>query len=293
MKKAARIGEKESMAWKEKVSFANDCPCRLTEKPKVDYELGSPHFADTLELLLVDGVKGKINIGSKQYLTETREVYVIPPKIVHYTKFLPGSGHIYVFKISFELLERYLNTEQLFASYGHNLNQVPNCISESYQEIRDILLYQMSYDGKDLIRTISGLVQLFQIFNEAISANRSNSDSEKYEQKICEIMQWTKEHCMERITVEMAAEHAHYSKYYFCRFFKNKVGVTYLKYLQTLKIYRAMDMIREGKSTTECCYECGFSNLSYFVKLFHEVAGCTTNEFRKKTEKSMSDNRTS
>ena len=42
----------------------------------------------------------------------------------------------------------------------------------------------------------------------------------------------------------------------------------------------ALFRLMEGKSTTFCCYECGFTNLSYFISLFRRYTGCSTVEYR-------------
>ncbi|MDY3864448.1 MAG: AraC family transcriptional regulator, partial [Eubacteriales bacterium] len=57
---------------------------------------------------------------------------------------------------------------------------------------------------------------------------------------------------------------------------------SYLTYLNALKIDRAVELMKEGKSTTFCCYECGFTNLSYFISLFRRYTGCSTVEYRRR-----------
>ena len=99
--------------------------------------------------------------------------------------------------------------------------------------------------------------------------------------KILEIIKWTQERVCERITVEDAAAELHYSKYHFCRLFKEHVGISYLKYINTLKIDHAAKLLREGHSSTYCCFECGFDSLSYFLKLFKDITGYTTSEYKK------------
>ncbi len=57
--------------------------------------------------------------------------------------------------------------------------------------------------------------------------------------------------------------------------------MTYLSYLNSVKIEKAMQMLRYGKTVTECTYECGFDSVSYFVQLFKKILGCTPGQYIK------------
>ena len=265
----------------ERISFDGGFPCRLRKKTCTIGEFSALHYASTLEIIIVDGAQGTISIDNTQYTTQKRDVFVIPPNTIHSSAFRPGDGTLYIFKISFEHLSQYINTENLFSARGHSIADVPHRPSQYYNEICDIILKRISYKKENLIQAIEGIVKLFGVLDESIEQNTAHEKNATAEQRIFEIMQWTSDHVTERITVEQAAAAAHYSKYYFCRFFKEHTGVTYLHYLQSLKIGHAIKLMKAGHSTTYCCYECGFDNLSYFVKLFKEITGSTTTEYRK------------
>ncbi len=275
-------GIKEKAPNFERISFDGGFPCRLRKRVCTVGEFSALHYASTLEIIIVDGAQGIMSIDNVQYTAQKRDVFVIPPHTIHASAFRPGEGCVYVFKISFEHLSQYINTDNLFSARGHSLSDVPHRPSQYYNEICDIILKRISYQKNELLKAIEGIVKLFRILDESIEQNSSHEKNQKAEQRIFEIMQWTSEHVTERITIEEAAAAAHYSKYYFCRFFKENTGVTYLHYLQSLKIDHAIKLMKEGHSTTYCCYECGFDNLSYFVKLFKEITGSTTTEYRKK-----------
>lgn len=269
----------------ECVEYPAQCPCRLRSRTSETDEYLIPHYATSLEIVLTEGVEGYAVIGTNRFdLTrDCNGVFVIPPNVVHYTVFRAGTGKIHVFKLSMELIADYMNVGSLFAVQGHAMEDVPGFLPERYAEFAEVLFSRINYDWQDPWGMFDGLIALFRLMGDCIAKRKSNEKKTKQlDERIRLIMQWTKDHVQERITVEEAAAQLHYSRYYFCRFFREHVGISYLTYLNALKINRAAELMKAGKSTTFCCYECGFTNLSYFISLFRRYTGCSTVEYRRR-----------
>ena len=267
------------------MEYPTQCPCRLRSRTSETDEYLIPHYATSLEIVLTEGVEGYAVIGTNRFdLTrDCNGVFVIPPNVVHYTMFRAGPGRIHVFKLSVELIGDYMNVGRLFALHGHTMEEVPGFLPERYAEFAEVLFSRISYDWQDPWGMFDGLIALFRLMGDCIAKRKSNEKKTKQlDERIRLIMQWTKDHVQERITVEEAAAQLHYSRYYFCRFFREHVGISYLTYLNALKINRAAELMKAGKSTTFCCYECGFTNLSYFISLFRRYTGCSTVEYRRR-----------
>ena len=75
------------------------------------------------------------------------------------------------------------------------------------------------------------------------------------------------------------------SEQYLATVFKKHVGVTVGEYLQTKKISAAKELLKEGASVAFTCYECGFSDCSYFIKVFSKTVGETPHRYAKRFEK--------
>lgn len=265
----------------ERISFANDWPCRLRSRDSNVDELALPHYASTIEIVLTRGVRGLYSVGAQQFLIDGEDsVFFVAPQRVHYSHFTRQGGRIHVFKISPELLGDYLELEKLLSTRKLTLHDIPAKQSKSFQPIYDIILNKISYVG-DGFAMIRGVVELFRILCDSVSHTDEQGENRPTNEKIRRIIQWTKEHVGERITVEDAAAFLHYSKYHFCRIFKENTGVSYLKYLNTMKIDYAIRLMKQGYSATYCCFECGFDSLAYFLKLFKDVTGYTTKEYKK------------
>jgi AraC-like DNA-binding protein len=66
--------------------------------------------------------------------------------------------------------------------------------------------------------------------------------------------------------------------------FKEIAGVSPIQYLIGLRLKKACDLLEHSsKSVLEIALDCGFENISYFIRKFKEVKGCTPKEYRSKT----------
>lgn len=63
---------------------------------------------------------------------------------------------------------------------------------------------------------------------------------------------------------------------------KTELGMTFTSYLNKLRLTQAARLLSEkgGATVSEIAYSVGYSNVSYFNKLFKEEYGCTPKSFR-------------
>jgi YesN/AraC family two-component response regulator len=84
----------------------------------------------------------------------------------------------------------------------------------------------------------------------------------------------------EQITLDQAAQLCNLSRTYFCRFFKNITGTSFVDYLNNFRISRAKEMLLVGDMTaTQIAYHVGFNNLGYFFRSFKKYANLCPREF--------------
>ncbi len=67
----------------------------------------------------------------------------------------------------------------------------------------------------------------------------------------------------------------------FSRFFKKYTGLTFVKFVNNLRINEACRLlIRENYDVTQIAYMCGYQNISNFNRRFQEIKGLTPSDFR-------------
>lgn len=84
-------------------------------------------------------------------------------------------------------------------------------------------------------------------------------------------------------TLASLASMANMSAFHFARIFRDLAGVPPHRYLLNVRLERADAMLRDGASVTDACFDCGFSNLSHFIRTFRRRFGCAPH-MRKKAQ---------
>ena len=82
------------------------------------------------------------------------------------------------------------------------------------------------------------------------------------------------------LTLSSLAAAFGYSPSYLSRSFRETFGVTFLRYLTTVRLREAILLLKDGdRSVTECALESGFGSLRSFYRVFFEEFGCTPREY--------------
>ena len=83
------------------------------------------------------------------------------------------------------------------------------------------------------------------------------------------------------ITLEQLSAAASMSPKYFCRFFYQMTHRTPIDYLNYQRIEHACyELATSGESVTDVAYNCGFNDLSYFIKTFKRYKGTTPGKYQ-------------
>lgn len=89
-------------------------------------------------------------------------------------------------------------------------------------------------------------------------------------------------HYKENISLDEIAELVGLSKFYFAREFRRVTGYTLVSYINLVRCERAKKLLKENNlSVGVISEECGFSNQSYFTKIFTSYTGRRPGEYRK------------
>ena len=96
-----------------------------------------------------------------------------------------------------------------------------------------------------------------------------------------DVVEYIHNHFSEKISLEQVSEYANFSKSYLIRLFKKNTGKTFSSYLNSYRIYKAIEMLdTTNKNILEISENCGFENVAYFIKIFKKNAGITPYKYR-------------
>lgn len=94
-------------------------------------------------------------------------------------------------------------------------------------------------------------------------------------------LQYIQEHLTEKISIETLARQACMSKSTFFQVFKDTFCISPLEYIIRKRMEHAKKIMADSTLTiTEVCYQSGFNNLNYFIRLFKRLEGVTPKMYR-------------
>lgn len=99
---------------------------------------------------------------------------------------------------------------------------------------------------------------------------------------IAEAARYIVERYKERILLEDVAKHLHINPNYFSTLFKRETGYNFIDYVNEIRIRRSMDLLlATGKRISDVAGQVGFTNFSYFNKIFKRLTGVTPQTYQE------------
>lgn len=262
-------------AFKEYKNFISKKPWDSNLQVFPTNSIVPPHYAETIEVLLCCNVKGSINIGGKIFPLGGKQVFFIPPTIIHSINYTKNDGFVNVIKINNPQIKSILDLDKVLTLYDKTMLDLPLSLS-NYDEIHEIVSVFSSNDSiNEILQAILKLFHILMSYSSESTANYLTSTNTE----LANIIAWTEENFSRKISINEVATALGYEKHYFCNKFKNLTGITYLTYLNNLKIHHACKMLKNGSNIIQACEDCGFDNVSYFIQLFKKTIGTTPKKY--------------
>lgn len=96
------------------------------------------------------------------------------------------------------------------------------------------------------------------------------------------VLSYIEDHYTEHITLEDLAKIAGMNPKYFCRFFREMSFRTPIDYVNYYRIERACEQLSTTNTTIiEVALNCGYNDISYFIKTFRKYKGITPKQYLK------------
>lgn len=100
-------------------------------------------------------------------------------------------------------------------------------------------------------------------------------------QRLKKAMDFMETHCDEPLTVEQIAREVYLSPSRLSHIIKEELGMTLIDYLSKMRVEKAKRLLNQDEiPIAQIAQEVGFSDQSYFTKVFKKVEGCTPKAYR-------------
>ena len=134
------------------------------------------------------------------------------------------------------------------------------------------------YESADEFTNAAILSLLMSLFvylqrNHTSHVEKTPRSEEKKLRMVRGVLLYLDEHYKEKLTIEEIADNLHYSKSYLSHAFKEITHYSLIGYINLLRCQNATSLLLEGKSVTVAATESGFSENSYFTRVFKKTLG--------------------
>lgn len=279
-------------AWNEKNVLDKDFAIRLIF-PESGFSF-QHHWHKEVELIYV--IEGNLEVGINDniYELEIGDILLISPCNVHYFPVQYNKWKIVIIQFELTLFNSFstdyyknetiksilLKTKKSDQDTSYNINENLK---------KEILIIIDEYNTKNkaykmLIKAKLDeliVILLRNIPTEAYSLQEKSRLTGKLE-RLVRVFEYVEINYENPIALEDVARVANFSEFYFTRFFKKCIGMTFMNYLNNFRVTKAEWYLKNNDiSITEVADKSGFENIKTFDRVFRKLKNCSPRQYRK------------
>lgn len=249
---------------------------------KFDYPI---HCHAEYEINLVLLSSGKHIIGTREEPFSEVDMVIIAPFVPHVWKAREEGNRVITVQFSGKMLDFPMLRLRQFRSIETFLKRaVPAAkfhLSEDDPLVGEVLALAQAKDFDATVaflRLLNSMAERdFTILGDVDSGMRQSRS-----RRVARVMEYSQEHLGETIRLSDVSSLVDMSDSAFSHFFKKHTNLSYITYLNGLRISRACrELESTAMSVSEICWDCGFNNKSNFNRLFLQAKGMTPSAYRK------------
>ena len=232
---------------------------------------------------------GTRTIGDRQERIAEGEVILLPPNIPHVWKFDPSitddDGCIANITVFFEdstLTGLSSLLPELEESIGR-IRMQTEAISYSGATRENIVSILYSMRDETAEARIPAMFRLLRVLSDTGSGRQvgCNNTLSRTEMRMERIRTFCACNYARDISLEEIALYAGMNKSAFCTFMKRNFGCTFSEFVNEQRLVRGLERLRNSDdSIAEIAFSLGYSNVTYFNRLFRARYGCTPKSVR-------------
>ena len=245
------------------------------------------HWHRELEILYILNGHATVNMEGKEYHVNPLDAIVMDYSKVHEVIYeLPQTMGICI-HISRQLLYRYLPNPELIEIHcsGETLTkEQQDAYARLCEILKNLTVLYVNQKKTYQLRSTAFILEILAILLESFSAPITKTVSENRignMERLEEICDFVEHRYQEEITLGEAAEEIGLNKEYFCRFFKQNTGTSFIRYVNEVRISHIyQDLLHSSEGILEITERHGFFNQKLFYRMFKEKYGCTPKQVR-------------
>ncbi|WP_421828510.1 AraC family transcriptional regulator [Larkinella sp.] len=254
------------------------------------------HYHPEFELVLVLKSTGRRMVGDHIGYFDAGDLVFMGPSLPHVwvndPEFFKGEADYQANAIVVQFVDSFLGKTfmeipemEAFRSFLMRSNRGMVIKGETREKIADTMTRMLTMNG---LQRLSSLLSIFDLlaqtteYESLASPGYVQNTHLKSSDHLRKINQYIMQNFQEEISLPEIASVANMALTTFCCFFKEHYRVSFVEYLNTVRIGYACKLISEKDlNIVEAAGESGFNNLANFNRQFKKIKNMTPSEYRK------------
>lgn len=246
------------------------------------------HWHHALEMILLLQGCMELTLRQQTWQLQADDCFVIQADLLHATKCIHASRYILV-QIPMDFLCRYVpDAEHMFFPWkpkdaSREANACHNSLKALLKQMQH--LEEAKPDGYLLSFNIC-LFRLLQLLYEKVGVTLTAPPRQpllQNKERLETVFDYTLENYVKPISIREIAGCLSLQPEYFCRFFKKQMGITYLEFLNRVRLSRIYrDLLDTNEPLRQILETHGFTNYKLFRRMFQEQFHATPSQIREK-----------
>lgn len=233
------------------------------------------HYGQTIEIIVTKNIGGTAVINGRQYEIKPKNVFYIPPSVVHSLRYISGGDFICVCKIDVEAMAQYLGLKTMLQAKNIPLGNI-STVCDKFDQVYDAIC-RIDENSEDIFVVLHSFLDLF----DALTSSYAGQDTISYDEDLYKLINYIDANYSHKLTLEEVAHFCGYNKRYFCRKFKQLFGETFTDFVNTVRVSKSCELLSQGKSVQTAAFACGFNSVPYYIRTFKNILGTVPSDYRK------------
>ena len=239
------------------------------------------NWHENIEIVFVTDGEGVIYSNDMSISVEAGDIVIISPNSLHSFTTSKALEYYYLIVDRSFCLGNHFDTNALhFEAHFRDakLFELLTCLITEYAK-----LHKESFAPQQIRATVLHIMAL--ICQNHSSKNEGTPSDTSLMSCIKQAIGYIHSEYRRDISLDEISHFVGLSSYYFAREFKRITGYTFVSYLNLVRCENAKLLLsKKQASVSKICRECGFSNQSYFTRIFKRYTGTLPTEYQKKNK---------
>lgn len=176
-----------------------------------------------------------------------------------------------------------INEFELKTLFQNALYNIINILDELNFDIEEMDNSKREYFQRiDETKSADELLHLLESIANQIYKLLNNNQRSLNDTMIDKIIEYISEHYYEQLSLKQVADKFHFNYYYLSSYFSSHHKEGFNEYLNKIRVEKAAELLRnDGIAVSEISFMVGYSDHSYFCKVFKKFKKLTPSKYRK------------